>query len=120
MRCEVSNSFLLSCAATLLALMIFAFAFWLMEDNSHTAEPVTFNLTPLTGKVYGYKETVVSSIPTQNYSMLTVCRDDGKILTVKGNIQIVFDDKVNPHGVFVDSNTINSDTLIVYVPSGSI
>lgn len=120
MRCKVSNSFLVSCAATLLGIMIFAFDFWLMGENSHKAEPVSFSLIPLSGGVYGYQETVVSSTPIQNYSMLTVCRSDGNVLTVKGNIRIIFDDKVNPYGIFVDSYTINSDTLTVYDPSGSI
>lgn len=92
----------------------------LMWYGNQEPEPVRFNLAPISDGVYAHYQEVVSSIPAQNYDMLTVCEESGGLLTVKGNIKIVFVDDTKPYGVYVSSNTVNNDNLTIYVPSGSV
>lgn len=107
-------------AACILVFLLIAFLIFPIWYGMQESDPVRFDLTPISDGVYAYRQIMVSSIPEENYDMLTVCKEDGHILTVKGNIAIVFDDEVKPYGVYVDSNTVNNDSLTVYVPSDSV
>ena len=68
--------------------------------------------------VYGIYTVVSSSVPANNYEMVTLCCN-GTIFTFKGDVTISFTDG-NPRVIFRDYNIVNSDDIFVYVPEGTI
>lgn len=105
------------CVFTILMMIGLIWFIWYLEQD---ADPVEFNLAPLHEDIYAYRQTMVSAIPAENYDMLTVCQEGGSIVTVKGRVQVVFNNEIKPYAVYVDSNAVNNDKLTVYVPSGSV
>ena len=61
---------------------------WFYECETQYQE-YTYTLEELEEDVYGIYQTVVSSIPAQNYTMITICCD-GNVKTIKGVIQICY------------------------------
>lgn len=60
----------------------------------------------------------MSSIPAQNYEIITLCCD-GSIRTFKGTIHISYTDG-RAYVRYKNSNLTNADVLYVYVPFGTI
>lgn len=85
-----------------------------------TMDEYTVELVEMEDGIYAYQSEVVSRVPAENYSMLTVCDKSGNVISIKGNVEIVFQDTKKPYAKIVDRNIINSDTIIAYVPSGSV
>lgn len=79
-----------------------------------------FELEELSDGVYAYRETVVSSIPADNYTMATVCAASGEIITVKGEVHIVNTATENPYAVYEDVNIVNADVITIYAPVDSV
>lgn len=79
-----------------------------------------FELSEISDGVYAYRETVVSSIPAQNYAMATVCDTSGNIYTIKGTVNVVNSNDVRPYAIWEDSNIVNSDTITIYAPEHSV
>ncbi len=77
-----------------------------------------FQLTEIQDGVYGVSNTVVSSIPAQNYDIITLCCN-GQIRTFKGTIHITYTN-ADPYVVYRNTNLANADVLYVYVPFGTI
>jgi len=80
---------------------------------------VTFNIAEIEDGIFAYRENVVSAIPAQNYSMITFSDIQGNIYTIKGKVTIrtCID---NPYVIWTLYNTVNSDEVIIYVPSGGV
>lgn len=79
-----------------------------------------FELDELSDGVYAYRETVVSSIPAENYTMATVCIASGDIITVKGTVHIINTNDGKPHAVLENTNIVNGDTITIYAPLDSV
>lgn len=109
--------YLCVCVFAILMMIGLVWSIWYLEQD---AEPVEFNLAQLHEDIYAYRQTMVSAIPAENYDMLTVCKEGGSIVTVNGQVQVVFNDEIKPYAVYVDSNAVNNDKLTIYVPSGSV
>ena len=77
-----------------------------------------YSLHELDDGIYGIYTVVSSSIPAQNYEIITLCVN-GQGCTFKGHVHIYYTD-VTPKLVWEDKNSINSDTMSIYVPYGSI
>ena len=77
-----------------------------------------FQLVEIQDGVYGISNTVVSSVPAQNYDIITLCCN-GQIRTFKGTIYITYTN-ADPYVIYRNSNWVNSDVLYVYVPFGTI
>jgi hypothetical protein len=77
-----------------------------------------FQLSEIQNDVYGTYNTVVSSIPAQNYDIITLCCN-GQIRTFKGTVYITYTDS-DPYVIYKDGNCVNADVIYVYVPFGSI
>ena len=77
-----------------------------------------FQLTEIQDGVYGVTSTVVSSIPAQNYDIITLCCN-GQIRTFKGTIHIAYTN-ANPYVIYRSTNLANADELYVYVPFDTI
>ena len=80
----------------------------------------TVELVELEDGVYAYQSEVVSRVPAENYSMLTVRNKSGNIISIKGKVDIVFQNTKEPYAKIVDRDIINSDIITAYVPSGSV
>lgn len=85
--------------------------------NRHTEHE--YKLYELSDGVYGMYTVVSSSIPAQNYEMITLCCN-GSVYTFKGNINIQHTDTVEPYVVWHNYNIVNGDDIWVYVPHGTI
>ena len=77
-----------------------------------------YQLTEIQDGIYGTYSTVVSSIPAQNYEIITLCCN-GSIRTFKGTVHISYTDGES-YVKHKNSNTVNADELWVYVPFGTI
>lgn len=77
-----------------------------------------YQLTEIQDGIYGTYSTVVSSIPAQNYDIVTLCCN-GSIKTFKGAVHIAYTDG-ETYVKYKNSNTVNADELWVYVPFGTI
>ena len=84
-------------------------------NSSTTSE---YSLSELDEGVYGIYTVVSSSIPAQNYDMVTLCVD-GTVRTFKGFVNIIYTNE-EPKLVLTDKNYINSDIMYIYVPNGTI
>ena len=96
---------------------IVSFVMWTYNNYTQYNE-LNYALEEIEDGVYGYYSVTVSSIPAQNYQMITVYYS-GSIRTLKGNIQICY---INGEPKFhiIDYNIVNADDIIVYVPKGTI
>ena len=90
---------------------------WVYECETQYQE-YTYTLEELEEDVYGIYQTVVSSIPAQNYTMITICCD-GNVKTIKGVIQICYTEE-RPKITIKDYNCYKNDEAVLYVPNGSI
>ena len=80
-----------------------------------------FPLHEISEGIYVHKEDVVSSIPAQNYSTVTVCKNDGEVITVCGDCFIYYDDINAPHAeVLIYKHLVHSDKIKIYVPEGTV
>ena len=99
--------------------IIAGFIVFMCWSNSYGESSVTkeYSLNELDDGIYGIYTVVTSSIPAQNYEMITLCVN-GVVCTFKGNVNIHYSNKCRL--VWEDKNYINSDILDIYVPSGTI
>lgn len=91
---------------------------WAHKNNTQY-EPLEYSLVELNDNVYGILTQVSSSIPGQNYEMITLCCS-GNIYTFKGTVEIQYTDAVQPYVKVHDYNIVNADKIWVYVPAGTI
>ena len=91
---------------------------WIYKNNTHYNE-YEYSLVELNDGVYGTLTQVASSVPAQNYSMITLCCE-GNIYTFKGTVEILYIDDTEPYVKIHDYNITNGDHIWVYVPSGTI
>ena len=80
----------------------------------------TLELSEMAEGVYAYREQAVSHIPAQNYTMATFCDTNGNIYTVKGKVFSVNYTSGKPYAVWESTNIVNSDTVTIYAPVGSV
>ena len=77
-----------------------------------------YELSELDDGIYGIYAVVSSTIPAHNYEIITLCYN-GQIHTFKGYVNIHYSEKIHKL-IYKNKNAINSDTMDVYVPRGSI
>lgn len=107
-------------SAILIVILVAAIAIpmvglFIYNESSVTKE---YSLSELNDGIYGIYTVVSSSIPAQNYEMITLCAN-GQVYTFKGHVNIHYC-KNGFKLILEDKNSINSDTMHVYVPFGSI
>lgn len=103
--------------AILLVIALFGYFVW-----RNTTSPTIYELelSEISNGVYAYRGDVVSSIPAQNYATATLCDTSGNIYTIKGTVRIINTNHETPHAVLESYNIVNSDTVTLYVPSGTV
>ena len=77
-----------------------------------------YTLCDMGDGVYAYYTNVSSAIPAQNYEMVSVCAN-GNVITLKGSINISYVSD-NFRMMWKDTNTVNGDTITIYVPKNSV
>lgn len=102
---------------TLIVGAIISFVMWAYNNNTQYDE-LEYTLEEIEDGVYCYYRVIVSSIPAQNYQMITVYYG-GNMRTLKGDIQICYTSG-EPKIHIKDYNIVNADDIIVYVPKGTI
>lgn len=95
-----------------------SFIGWVYKNNTQYTE-YKYSLLELNNGVYGTLTQVASSVPAQNYSMITLCCE-GNIYTFKGTVEIQYTASADPYVKIHDYNITNGDHVWVYVPSGTI
>ena len=108
---------MLTLVGTLIAGGIISFVMWAYNNNTQYDE-LEYTLEEIEDGIYGYYGVTVSSIPAQNYQMITVYYG-GSIRTLKGDIKICYTNG-EPKIHIKDYNIVNADDIIVYVPKGTI
>lgn len=106
----------------IIALMVgiiafFAFVAWI---NKRPPTVYQFELSEIADGVYAYRETAVSSIPAENYTMATVCDKNGNIFTIRGSVKVVNQNGCPPYAVWEDSNIVNGDMITIYAPANTV
>ncbi|MCM1439501.1 MAG: hypothetical protein NC131_09935 [Roseburia sp.] len=80
-----------------------------------------FGILELEPGVYGYRETSVSRVPAQNYTMLTLMDMNGNIFTIRGSVSVVAEVDRNPYAVWTHyKHVAGQEEVVVYAPPGSI
>ena len=102
-----------------LALIIGLFAF-LVYNSTHPAAEKSMHLSELEAGVYAYEQTVVSSIPAENYTLVTICGSSGRVYTFKCRQVDVVNTTSVARAVWKEYHIINSTELTLYIPSGSL
>ena len=103
-------------AVAIFLILIGVIACMIIYSSQYTEHE--YKLSEVQDGIYGTYSTVVSSIPAQNYDIITLCCN-GKIRTFKGTVHITYIDS-NPHVIYKDVNCVNADVLYVYVPFDTI
>lgn len=103
-----------------ICIVILGLAGFLILHNSQPIKEDTFTLSEIADDVYAYKETIVSSIPAYNYTIITVCDENGCEHTIKGSAKIIYQDIKNPYAVIKDYNIVYSDEITLYIPFGIV
>lgn len=86
-----------------------------------TSEVTTrFYISELADGKYAYTENVASNIPANNYSITTVCREDGNIVTVHGEVGIIYDNPSKPYAVLTRTNMAKADRIVLHVPKNGV
>lgn len=100
--------------------LVLGFVFFMLWSCNYGNSSTTseYSLRELDEGVYGIYTVVSSSIPAQNYEMITLCVD-GTVRTFKGFVNIIYTDE-EPKLILNDKNLINSDSMYIYVPNGTI
>lgn len=91
---------------------------WSMNNYGESSTTKEYELNELEADVYGIYTVVSSSIPAQNYEMITLCVN-GQVYTFKGNVNIHYCDS-KPKLILTDKKYVNSDIMDIYVPRDSI
>lgn len=121
MRKKRANRTLLArLPAYIVLLVVFAFFAGIVLQMLKPPVVSKFELSEISDGVYVYRENIVSSVPAHNYAMATVCDTSGNIYTIRGTVKIVNYDYGTPYAVLEDCNMVNSDTITLYVPSGTV
>lgn len=117
MRKYLKASNIIIIAICTFVIVLFGILIW---NNSQPLTEITFELSELTDNIYAYKETVVSSIPAYNYTIITICDKDGHEHTIKGSVRIVYKDIKAPFAVVKYYSTVYDDEITLYVPVGTV
>lgn len=91
-----------------------------VQAEKHPKSTQTVYLQQYEDGIYARKTQVVSSIPTENYVIVTVIGENGVEVTVRGRCTIVFADYDRPYAVIEDYSIVNFDMITLYVPQGSV
>ena len=104
--------------ATVTAILLSAIFAIAIANSSTKYEENTYNLSELNDGVYAIYYTVHSSIPADNYEVVTVnCNNN--IYTFKGHVYINYTED-NHYITYQNYNMINADKMYLYVPTGSV
>jgi hypothetical protein len=114
---DIAKIIVFTLVGTLIVGGIISFVMWVYNNNTKYDE-LEYALEEIEDGVYGYYGVTVSSIPAQNYQMITVYYG-GSMRTLKGDIQICYTSG-EPKIYIKDYNIVNADDIIVYVPKGTI
>ena len=106
-----------SLLGTLIVGCIVCFGIWVYECETQYQEYI-YRLEELEEDVYVIYQTVVSSVPSQNYTTMTICFN-GNLKTINGDVQIFYTEET-PKIIIKDYNYYKSDEVILYVPSDGI
>lgn len=115
-RKEKTENVILITAIAIFASLIGLCIVLAIYGNKYTEHE--YQLTEIQDGVYGTYSTVVSSMPAQNYDIITLCCN-GNIRTFKGTVYITYIDG-NAYATHKDANIVNADEIYVYVPFGTI
>lgn len=69
--------------------------------------------------IYARYQNTASSIPADNYEIITVCIN-GQLITYKGNVEFIFVENENKIEVTEKPNIVHSDKVIVYTSKDSV
>lgn len=84
-------------------------------ENTYTLE-----LSEIETNIFAIREEVVSAIPAENYTLITICDTNGNVHSIKGKCNVVIQNNDSPYAVITDRNIINCDDVTLYIPASSI
>ena len=76
-----------------------------------------YDLTELENSTYVYYQRVVSTVPAENYDLVTV-NANGRYLTLDGDVIIRTSDSCRM--TWTDINVVHADDIVLYVPNGTV
>lgn len=89
-------------------------------DYARAENTYTLELSEIETNIFAIREEVISAIPAENYTLITICDTKGNVHSIKGKCNIVIQNDVSPYAVIVDRNIVNCDGITLYIPMNSI
>ncbi len=102
---------------TVICILFIAFIGGMIHHGNQYTEH-KYQLYEMNDGVYAIYYTTHSSIPAENYEVVTLCCG-GNIYTFKGDVFISFTDG-EPYARVKNYNMVNADDIYIYIPQGTI
>lgn len=102
-----------------LAIIIF-FGIKTCVEYAFAENTYTLELSEIETNIFAIREEVISAIPAENYTLITICDTKGNMYSIKGKCNIVIQNDVSPYAVIVERNIVNCDGITLYIPMNSI
>lgn len=114
----MNNEYIKITIIVVIVLTLFAVAIGSIIHYGNQYTEHEYQLYEMNDGVYAIYYTTHSSVPAQNYEVITVCCD-GNIYTFKGDVFISFTNG-EPYVKVKSYNMVNCDDIYVYVPQGTV
>lgn len=82
-------------------------------------ETYTYQLEELEDGIYCYQQIVVSNVPANNYTIITICDSNGNVITLVADVTITFDESCECV-VYSKVYLVNGNTINLKIPKGTL
>lgn len=104
---------------TIISIIVIAAALILFLNWANKTEKYECEIEEIQSGIYARYQSTASSIPADNYEIITVCIN-GQLITYEGNVEFIFVENENKIKVTEKPNIVHSDKVIVYIPKDSV
>lgn len=104
---------------TIISIIVIVAALILFLNWANKTEKYECEIEEIQSGIYARYQSTASSIPADNYEIITVCIN-GQLITYEGNVEFIFVENENKIKVTEKPNIVHSDKVIVYIPKDSV
>ena len=90
----------------------------LFRYMTHT-ETARVELSEISAGAYAILETTVSNVPANNYTITTICNENGSVISIRGSVTTVKNEG-KPYAIITRKNIVNADHVELHIPIGSV
>lgn len=101
---------------TIIPIIVIVAALILFLNWANKTEKYECEIEEIQSGIYARYQSTASSIPADNYEIITVCIN-GQLITYEGNVEFIFVENENKIKVTEKPNIVHSDTLLCLATS---